>query len=101
MKQLKHLQHYLGLFLLGASLVTPTAVKAASIAPSQGEERHERRFYDREHHDWHNWDDREAAAYRHWLMEERHERQYREYVRLRRRQQAEYWRWRHEHPDWR
>jgi hypothetical protein len=34
-------------------------------------------------------------------MEERRERQYRDYARLRREQQEEYWRWRHAHPDWR
>jgi len=98
---MKPLRHYLGLVLLGAMLLAPMALKAASFTPSPGEERHERRYYDREHHDWHIWDDRESAAYRHWLMEERREREYREYARLRRRQQAEYWRWRHEHLDWR
>jgi hypothetical protein len=34
-------------------------------------------------------------------MEERRERRYREYQQLRAEQRREYWRWRHEHPDWR
>jgi len=33
-------------------------------------------------------------------MEERREREYRDYGRLDRERQAEYWRWRHEHLDW-
>ena len=44
---------------------------------------------------------RNEQPYRHWLLEERRERRYREYRRLRRQRQAEYWRWRHEHSDWR
>jgi hypothetical protein len=52
-------------------------------------------------HDWHGWNDGESRAYRHWLMEERRERRYRAYNRLRAEQQQEYWRWRHEHRDWR
>ena len=51
--------------------------------------------------DWHEWNEHENRAYPHWLMEERRERQYREYRRLKAEQQREYWRWRHQHPDWR
>jgi hypothetical protein len=61
----------------------------------------ERRYYDRDRRDWHVWNEGENRAYRHWLMEERRERRYREYRRLRAAQQREYWRWRHEHGDWR
>ena len=59
-----------------------------------------RRYYDREHKDYHEWNEAENAAYRHWLMEERHEHEYRDLNRLKRAEQSEYWRWRHEHPDW-
>ena len=99
---MKPLQYYVASLILGSSLLAPTALKAATPKPIPGQEVHVqvRRYYDRDHHDWHNWDDHESAAYRHWLMEERHEREYREYPRLRRRRQSEYWRWRHEHMDW-
>ena len=98
---MKQLQRYVGSFLLGASLLAPLGIKAAGPMPSPGADEHVRRYYDREHKDWHNWDEHEAAAYRHWWMEERREHEYREYERLERRRQAEYWRWRHEHSDWR
>ena len=98
---MKQLQRYVGSLLLGASLLVPMGVKAAGLTPSPRAEKRVRRYYDRVHRDWHNWDDHEAAAYRHWLLEERREHQYREYARLRRQRQAEYWRWRHKHLDWR
>jgi hypothetical protein len=59
------------------------------------------RYYDRDRRDWHQWNENEERAYRHWLMEERREREYRAYNRLRAERQREYWRWRHEHADWR
>lgn len=55
------------------------------------------RVYDRAHHDYHNWDTNEERVYRSYL-EGRHEA-YREYRRINRKHQREYWHWRHEHPD--
>ncbi len=57
----------------------------------------ERRVYDRDHRDYHPWDEREDRAYRTYLREQR--REYRVYVRLKRPEQRQYWRWRHEHPE--
>ncbi len=55
------------------------------------------RIYDRDHKDYHNWDDREDRAYRVYLNE--HRRDYVEYKHLKKNEQRDYWRWRHEHPD--
>jgi hypothetical protein len=85
------MRRFLGSLLLAGVLLAPTGVYGAT--------RH--RYYDRERHDWHVWNEGENRAYRHWLMEERHDRQYRAYARLRAERQREYWRWRHEHSDWR
>lgn len=98
---MKQLQRYAGSLLLGASLLAPLGLKAASPAARPADDDHARRYYDAEHKDYHTWDARENAAYRHWWTEERHEREYRDYDRLNREQQAEYWRWRHEHANWR
>lgn len=89
---MKGMSRFLVSLCLGASLVAPLAVQAKD---------HDRRYYDRERHDYHVWNANEQGAYRHWLMEERREREYRDYNRLERERQAEYWRWRHEHPNWR
>jgi hypothetical protein len=59
------------------------------------------RYYeDRYHHDRHEWNQAEARAWRHWLTEEQHRRYY-DWSRARERDRREYWRWRHEHQDWR
>ena len=86
------MKRFVAVVLFSASLFAPLIGFA---------EEHRLRFYDRDRRDWHEWNEQENRAYRHWLMEERRERRYREYRRLRAERQREYWRWRHEHPDWR
>jgi len=80
----------LGGFLLGAALLVPVAVLA-------GDGDHDRRYYDRDGHDYHQWNDHEDRAYRVYLGEQH--QQYREFYRVKRAHQREYFRWRHEHPD--
>jgi hypothetical protein len=92
-------QRCLTSLFLGAALIVPIGAQAFNPLDDHDHDKKARRYYDREHKDYHNWDAREDAAYRHWLTEERHER-YRNYARINRERQAEYWRWRHEHPDW-
>ncbi len=84
------MKRFIGALLLSASLLTPV-IGYAEV----------HRYYDRDRHDWHEWNDHENRAYRHWLMEERHEARYREYGRLSAERQREYWRWRHAHEGWR
>ena len=76
----------IGTLLLGASLMAPVSAFAA-----------DRRYYDRDHRDYHNWDDREDHAYRRYLTENR--RGYVEYNTQNDREQRNYWKWRHKHPD--
>jgi hypothetical protein len=54
-------------------------------------------FYDRDHRDYHRWDDREDHRYRMFLSE-RHQ-DYRGFPSLNADDQRDYWRWRHSHPD--
>ncbi len=84
-----------------AALISPMGLRAAANqdehrGQEKREERHDRRYYDREHNDYHNWDEREVNAYRRWQQETRERR---EFGKLDHKRQAEYWRWRHEHPD--
>jgi hypothetical protein len=81
------------LFLTAALAASGSAVAAAT--PQQASV--QVRVYDSNHHDYHNWDDREDHAYRSYLVE-RHE-EYRPYEKRNRRQQRDYWNWRHSHPD--
>ena len=83
------MRKFLGALLLGGALMAPIAMQAQVRV----------RVYDHDRRDYHEWNDNEDRAYRHWL-EERNER-YREWRRANRRMQRDYWRWRHDHMDWR
>jgi len=76
--------------LLAAALVAPVASTGCAARVSG-------RIYDRDHDDWHRWDDREDRAYRRYLSERREE--YREFSRRNNDEQRDYWNWRHRHPD--
>ena len=105
-EHMQRLHRYLALILLGPTIFVPIVV-TASPNPQDREDREERReerrererrYYDRSHRDYHVWNDREDRAYRRWLAEKHYEARLR-YDRMRRRQRAEYWEWRHRHPD--
>jgi hypothetical protein len=85
------MKKFVAVLLFSASLCAPVV--------SFAEEHH--RFFDHERRDWHEWSEHEDRAYHHWLMEERREHRFREYRRLKAKEQRAYWRWRHEHEDWR
>jgi hypothetical protein len=86
------MRRYLSALLLGAMLSAPLALTAK-------DRDHDRRYYDPYRRDYHEWNENENRAWRHWREQERH-RNYIEWQRANRREQREYWRWRHEHPDW-
>jgi len=79
---------YVGTILLAAATLAPLALSGCAARV---------RVYDEYHSDYHYWNDREDRAYRMWLAERHYE--YREYARLSKDQQREYWNWRHNHPD--
>ena len=100
---MQRIYRYVGSFLLGAALDRTSGVRAGLNRQDdrhqddgQRENEHQKRYYDRDHKDYHNWDDREASAYRNWQPERNENR---EFSKLNRKEQSEYWRWRHEHPD--
>jgi hypothetical protein len=103
-KMMQRSYRYLGSVLLSTALMTPGAfVLGSSVsAVAQDHDDHDRdhdrdaqRVYDRDHHDYHTWNDGEDRVYRQWL-DEKHET-YRDYAQLKHNQQREYWNWRHSH----
>ena len=50
-------------------------------------------MYDPQYRDYHNWNDQEDRYYRQWLADRN--REYVAYDQLDRRDQREYWKWRH------
>jgi hypothetical protein len=91
---MKRIHRYFGSLVLAAAVVAPFAVVAEASAQEASVQV---RIYDRHHKDYHNWDDHEDRAYRNYLGEQH--RDYREYNRQNRKQQDNYWKWRHNHPD--
>jgi hypothetical protein len=91
---MRGIRRYIGSLFLAAAIFAPALVVAEANAQ---EARVQIRVYDRDHRDYHNWDDREDHAYRRYLVE-RH-RPYREYHRQHYTVQRHYWTWRHSHPD--
>jgi hypothetical protein len=79
----------LTMLFTGVALVAPVTMRA--------EDHHEKRYYDKEGHDYHTWNDHEDRAYRIYLGEQH--KDYREFARVNAARQREYFRWRHEHPD--
>jgi hypothetical protein len=77
----------LGPLVLGAAMIAPVLTSGCSAHT---------RYYDEYHTDYHTWNSGEVGAYRVWIGERHYE--YRDYNRLSREQQQEYWNWRHEHP---
>lgn len=100
---MQRIYRYAGSFLLGAALMAPAGLRAG-VYPQDDrhqderrhEDKHQKRYYDRDHKDYHDWDDREDRAYRNWRQERNENR---EFSRLNHKKQSEYWKWRHEHPD--
>jgi hypothetical protein len=83
--------------------VAAAAFAALSLCaiPVHAQERGERRtteqhrVYDPVHKDYHAWNDDENSRYRTYLDE--HHEKYRDFSRLSKKRQREYWQWRHEH----
>ena len=85
---------YMGSLLLTAALAAPVAIMAVPV-PQEASVRV--RVYDRNHKDYHNWDDNENRAWGHFLTA--NHRNSHEYSRSNKKEQSQYWNWRHSHPD--
>lgn len=82
------IQRILGSAFLGAVLLI--SIASAGCAGRV-------RVYDADHSDYHNWNHDEDVRYRAYLNE--HHEGYRDYNKLNKDQQKDYWNWRHDHPD--
>ena len=100
------MHRYVGSFVLGAVLIAPAGLSAGTSFQDDHhqddrnrdrDDNHQARYYDSKHKDYHNWDDRENRSYRQWTGENHIGN--RDFDHLKRKQQAEYWNWRHDHPD--
>ena len=85
---------FIASMFLTAALAAPLSVVAG---PAPQEVKAQIRIYDKDHKDYHNWDDNENRAWGTYLSEN-HKRDH-EFSKATKKEQSEYWKWRHEHPD--
>ena len=83
------MRRYVQTILLGAALMAPIGLRAYDDHP--------KRYYDPERRDYHEWSEREDRAYQRFLEENHRDRH--EWRRANKKEQKEYWRWRHQHGD--
>jgi hypothetical protein len=88
------MRQFFGALLLSGILMSPVVMRA--------DDHHNRtvRVYDSDRKDYHDWNENEERAYRHWVEQERHH-PYKDWKHMNKKEQREYLRWRHEHSDWR
>lgn len=77
--------------LLAGALFAPVGIMKAD------EHDKAKRYYDKQRHDYHEWNEQEEHSYQRYLQEQK--RQNHAWAKASRREQADYWKWRHEHPD--
>jgi hypothetical protein len=91
---MRHTHRYITSLFVAAALAAPVAIMATPVPQEAGVQV---RVYDRDHKDYHNWDDHENRAWGIFLTN--NHRKNHEYAKANRREQSNYWKWRHEHPD--
>ena len=90
--------HYAKRYMAALSLAAVMAAPMSMMAvPRPVDGTVQVRVYDRNHKDYHNWDDRENHAWGVYLTN--NHRPQHEYAKSNRREQERYWNWRHSHPD--
>jgi hypothetical protein len=85
---------YLSSLLMTAVFAVPVAMVAAPVPQQAGVSV---RVYDSNHKDYHNWDDNENRAWGLYLTNN-HKKAH-EFTKAPKKEQSQYWNWRHDHPD--
>ena len=87
-------QRIIGSIFLTAALMAPATVIAA---PRPQTASVQVRVYDKDHKDYHNWDDNENQAWGRFQVENKSKPH--EYAKANKKEQSQYWNWRHANPD--
>lgn len=88
------LRHYIASLFLTAALAAPISIMALPRPQDAGVQV---RVYDKGHKDYHNWDNNENRAWGVYLSD--NHKSSHEYSKANKKEQSQYWNWRHDHPD--
>ena len=86
--------HFVSSLFLAAAITAPASIMAA---PKAQDASVQVRVYDAGHKDYHNWDDHEDQVWHQYLKD--NHRKDEDFKKAKRKDQLEYWNWRHDHPD--
>jgi len=91
------IRYFSSILLIGA-LAAPVAFEAQDRRDHQGRDQgsNNQRVYDRQHNDYHQWNDNENRTYQQWSSERNNGKGSRDYNRLKRKDQNAYWNYRHQ-----
>jgi hypothetical protein len=84
----------IGSLFLTAALMAPVSLIAAPRPQSASVQV---RVFDKDHNDYHNWDDNENQAWGRFQVETKKKPQ--EFSKVNKKEQSQYWNWRHDNPD--
>ncbi len=88
----------MGIMLFSALSLVPVTMNAQDREHGQDSQRSDHKtYYDTAHKDQHEWNDGEDAAWSRYRSE--HHVKQSDFAKASRKQQQNYWDWRHEHPD--
>ena len=90
-------KYLIGSFLLVAALAAPVSIRAIPATQEDHKQDEHKKVYDKQHKDYHNWDDNENRAWGNFLTE--NHRDSHDFAKANKKEQSEYWNWRHSHPD--
>jgi hypothetical protein len=85
---MKTRNRYAAALLLAVSLTAPLVM---------ADDHDNKRYYDKSHKDYHQWNENEDRSYNQFLNEKHV--QVHHWKKAKHAEQQEYWNWRHEHPD--
>ncbi len=89
------MSRFLGAILLSGALFLPAALQAQDRQDRNDIQT--KRVYDSQHKDYHEWNADEDQAY-HRYLKENHKKDH-DWSKASKKEQAEYWNWRHQHTD--
>ena len=91
---MNRVNRYIASLFLIAAIAAPMSIMAAAVPQDAGVQV---RVYDKSHKDYHNWDDHENQTWIRYRSD--NHKDAREFSKSSKRDQSQYWNYRHRHPD--
>jgi len=90
-------RYFSSLFVL-ATLISPVGLTASPRNARQDDhDKKVERYYDKEAKDYHEWNENEERAWKRYETEMKREDH--DFAKANAKEQEDYWKWRHKHPD--